>query len=195
MVRPMRPAWLSPTPLRLCDDMTRIEVDIPEGTSGEYSIEIGSDALYGRAKPDEYDSYTLLYRNGEQRLLLMLNSESEYEEHQWLWDRMKGDILIAGLGIGMVNEMLVESDDVISVTIIEKEQDVVDLVWEHCAKDDRFTLIVADIETWDMPEGSHWDVGWLDTWIDTNTLNKKEYRLLMKERYGTYCDEMACWEI
>jgi len=180
--------------------MTRIEVDIPEGTSGEYSIEIGIDVPYERVKPDDYDSYTLLYQDrvypeGERRLLLMLNSEAEYEEHQWLWDRMKGDILIAGLGIGMVNEMLVESDDVTSVTIIEKEQDVVDLVWEHCAKDDRFTLIVADIETWDMPEGSHWDVGWLDTWIDTNTLNKKEYRLLMKERYGTYCDEMACWEI
>jgi len=187
------------------DNMTRVEVDIPEGTSGDYTIEIGSDNLYEKAKPDDYESYTHLYHNatnysfqgaieGRQKLLLMLNSEAEYEEHQWLWDRMEGDILIAGLGIGMVNEMLVESDDVTSVTIVEKEQDVVDLVWEHCAKDDRFTLIVDDIETWDIPEDSHWDVIWFDSWIETNSLSKEEYKVFLQERYGSYCDELECWD-
>jgi len=174
-------------------NMVRVEVDIPEGTSGDFSIEVGNYTPYQMAKPDDYSSYTMLWRGGNQRLL-MLNSEAEYEEHQWLWDRMEGDILIAGLGIGMVNEMLVESDDVTSVTIVEKEQDVADLVWEHCAKDDRFTLVIADIETWDVPEGSHWDVGWFDSWIEDNFMSKVDYRDFIINRYDSFCNELECWE-
>ena len=107
---------------------------------------------------------------------------------------MEGDILIAGLGIGMVNELLVDSDDVTSVTIVEKEQDVVDLVWEHCAKDDRFTLVVDDIETWDVPEDSSWDVGWFDSWIEDNPMSKAAYRDFIMDRYSVFCEELECWD-
>ena len=49
------------------------------------------------------------------------------------------------------------------MTIIENSQDVIDLVWPHCTKDNRFTLIKADIETWTPPANSYWDVIWFDT--------------------------------
>ena len=77
---------------------------------------------------------------------IMQDSEAEYNAHQWLWDNATGDVLIGGLGIGLVNEVLIDNDDITSVTIVENSQDVIDLVWEHCAKDDRFTLIQEDLE-------------------------------------------------
>jgi hypothetical protein len=59
----------------------------------------------------------------------MQDTSREYDEHDWLVQRMSGDVLIGGLGIGMIHIPLLASSDVTSVTIVEKEQDVIDLVW------------------------------------------------------------------
>ena len=98
----------------------------------------------------------------DQYLSVMQDSFTEFEEHQWLWGNATGDILITGLGLGYINEWLIKAPGITSVTIIEKHQDVIDLVWDHCAKDERFTLIHADADNWEIPEGSSWDCIWID---------------------------------
>ena len=181
--------------------MTRIEVDIPEGTSGDFEIAHYTNEttdnhwqVYLEMKVESHDSYTVLIKNSVNTYMpIMQDSEAEYNEHQWLWDNATGDVLIAGLGIGFVNEVLIANDNITSVTIVEIEQDVVDLVWEHCAKDDRFTLIIDDIETWDIPSDSSWDIAWFDTWDTKNILTMKEYNDLMIEKYSSYCDEIGIW--
>ena len=107
--------------------------------------------------------------------------------------RLSGDILIGGLGIGMIHIPLLASSDITSVTIVEKNQDVIDLVWANCAKDDRFTLIHADINTWTPPEGSSWDVAWFDTWLTFDEPNS-DYIARMNDRYGSYVSEIGGWE-
>ena len=39
-------------------------------------------------------------------------SEGEYREHQWRWSNATGDVLIGGLGIGMVNEFLINAPNI-----------------------------------------------------------------------------------
>ena len=181
--------------------MTRIEVDIPEGTSGDFEIAHYTNETtdnywqeYLALKNESHDSYTVLLKDSVKTYMpIMQDSEAEYNEQQWLWDNATGDVLIAGLGIGFVNEVLIANDNITSVTIVEIEQDVVDLVWEHCAKEDRFTLIIDDIETWDIPSDSSWDIAWFDTWDTNNTLTMKEYNDLMIEKYSSYCDEIGIW--
>ena len=56
------------------------------------------------------------------------------------------------------NKELIDNHTFNSVTIIENSQEVIDMVWPYCAKDSRFTLIKEDIETWNIPAGSHWDI-------------------------------------
>jgi len=124
---------------------------------------------------------------------IMQDSEGEYREHQWLWDNATGDVLIGGLGIGLSNAVLINNPNVTSVTIIENSQDVIDLVWPHCAKDSRFTLIKDDIETWTPPQNSQWDVMWFDTWCSDNSLNWTEYKIAMTNRYSNYCTSLAFW--
>ena len=102
-------------------------------------------------------------------------------------------MLIGGLGIGMVNEFLINAPNINSVTIIENSQDVIDLVWPHCAKDNRFTLIKADMETWTPPANSHWDVIWLDTWCADNPLQPRDYEQLMTARYSPYTNNIGFW--
>ena len=182
--------------------MTRIEVDIPEGTSGDYEIAIYTDEttekdwqLYlsmPKCANESSDSWTVLLK--ENCLMpIMQNSDAEYVEHQWLWDTMTGDILVGGLGIGMINQALIDNPDVTSVTIIEISQDVVDLVWDDCPKDDSFSLIVADFETWTPPEGTTYDVIWCDAWLVDNSLTYSAYRNLMTERYSQYTDNIGFW--
>ena len=182
--------------------MTRIEVDIPEGTSGDYEIAIYTDEttekdwqLYinmPKCANESSDSWTVLLK--ENCLMpIMQNSDAEYVEHQWLWNNATGDVLIGGLGLGMCHQPLIDNEAVTSVTIIEVAQDVVDLVWEDCAKDDTFSVVVADFETWTPPEGSSFDTVWGDTWLVDNSLTYVQYRTLITNRYSQYTENIGFW--
>ena len=181
--------------------MSRWEVSgIPDGESGDYKVEVCTE-LVGESSWLNYvnyrsigaGTYTVLFRKyGESWLNIMQDTSQEYDEHAWLIPKMSGDILIAGLGLGVVNVGLLANDAVTSVTIIEKEQDVIDLVWDDCAKDDRFTLIHADINTWEIPEGSSWDAGWFDTWLTTDE-KLSDYQTRMTNKYGSYISEISGW--
>jgi len=182
--------------------MTRIEVDIPEGTSGDYEIAIYTDEttekdwqLYlsmPKCANESSDSWTVLLK--ENCLMpIMQNSDAEYVEHQWLWDNATGDVLIGGLGVGMVNQALIDNPNVTSVTIVELEQDVVDLVWSHCSKDATFTLVVADFETWDPPTGSSFDTVWGDSWLVDNPITMDDYKTVITNRYSQYTDNIGFW--
>ena len=156
-------------------------INIPENQIGNWKIEID---------------------NGECSLVkqsmnksIMKDSVWEHHTHKWLWDNATGDILVAGLGIGFLNKELIDNHNFTSVTIIENSQDVIDLVWPYCAKDSRFTLIKEDIETWNIPTGSHWDIGWFDSWIGDNPLSYGEYIDAMKYKYNSYCDKIGFWNV
>jgi len=148
---------------------------------------------------NETTDWKLEMDNGELSLIkksigsIMKDSATEYYQHQWLWDNATGDILVAGLGIGFLNKELINNHNFNSVTIIENSQEVIDMVWPYCARDSRFTLIKEDIETWNVPEGSHWDIGWFDSWISDNPLSYNGYISAMRNKYSSYCDKVGAW--
>jgi|TARA_R100000455_G_C6201388_1_gene72044 hypothetical protein len=180
---------------------------IPDGEIGEYRIHnctesTGEDSWLNYVNYASVPSgdYTVLYRKfGNAYLNIMQDTDREYTEHDWLTQRMSGDILIGGLGIGMVHIPLLASDDVTSVTVVESEQAVIDLVWDHCAKDDRFTLVHDDIHTWTPPAGSSWDVGWFDTWLthdddgNGNLITSDDYKTMIQNKYGSLITEIGGW--
>ncbi len=179
--------------------MTRIRVQIPPGKSGDFEIAHFTDTTtrnmwqtYLEMKKESYGSYTVLLKEGCP-MPIMQDSEAEYNEHAPLFENATGDVLIGGLGIGFCHQKLIDNPDVTSVTIVEKYQEVVDLVWEHCPKDDRFSLVVADIEEWEPSEGTSWDYAWFDTWLIDNLLDYKQHRAFMEERYGEYVTTIGSW--
>ena len=177
----------------------RIEVDIPEGVSGDYEVAHYTDEttdnmwqMYLDMKDETHDAHTVLLKAGC-LMPIMQDSEAEYNEHQWLWDNAEGDVLVGGLGLGMCHQPLIDNPNVTSVTIIELEQDVVDLVWDDCAKDDTFSVVVADFETWTPPEDSSFDTVWGDTWLVDNSLSMAEYRTLINNKYSQYTENIGFW--
>lgn len=182
--------------------MSRIEVGLPTGVSGDYEVAIYTDQTtdknwqaylsMSKMANDEYDTWTVLLKAGCP-MPIMQNSAAEYVEHQWLWDNASGDVLIGGLGIGFVHKKLIDNPNVTSVTIVEISQDVIDLVWDDCEKDDTFTLVVADFETWTPPEGATYGVVWADTWLVDNPLNINQYKSAIAAHYGDYTDNVKFW--
>ena len=184
---------------QIYDKRSTWTVDIPEGTVGTHSIVHYNIENYdnwtdywkrynqARKEAPHLRNYTVLLRE-DQSLSVMQDSFTEYEEHQWLWGHATGDILITGLGLGFVNEWLIKAPGITSVTIIEKHQDVIDLVWDHCAKDERFTLIHDDADTWDIPDGSNWDCVWLDHEI--SGISQMEE---LKDKYSPYATTIGSY--
>ena len=177
----------------------KVNVDIPIGISNDFEIVYYTNETtdnnwqaYLSLKDESHDNYTVLLKAGCNQPI-MQDSEAEYNEHQWLWDNATGDVLIGGLGIGLVNQVLIDNPNITSVTIIENSQDVIDLVWEHCSKDERFTLIQENIETWEIPTDSSWDIAWFDTWLVDNSLSMREYKTLINNKYSPFCNSIRVW--
>lgn len=109
--------------------------------------------------------------------------------------RAHGNILIAGLGIGMILKPILESNTTKSVTVIEKFQDVIDLVHPHI-EHPKLQVIHADIFKWLPFDKTKYDIIYFDIWPNICSDNLKEMNKLHK-KFTPYLKSrgwMASWE-
>ena len=133
--------------------------------------------------------HLMLFYNNDS---IMSNSKDESKEHEKFWENATGDVLITGLGLGFCHANLINNPNITSVTIIEKYQEVIDLTWDNCIRDDRFKLIHADANTWEI-EG-HWNCIWIDHWVHNMSEDtEEEFVKSMAEKYGPHCDWLGFW--
>lgn len=116
---------------------------------------------------------------------LMMSDGPEEKRTNWEFVyKAKGSVFIAGLGIGMVLAEILKKKEVVSVTIVEKYQDVVDLVLPHF-KDARVTCIVSDIFDYRPEKGTKYDTIYFDIWPDICTDNLEDIATL-HQRFKHY---------
>ena len=109
-------------------------------------------------------------------------------------ERAHGDVLIAGLGLGMILHPILDKPAVSSVTVVEKYHDVVDLISPTLPNDDRLTIITDDIFTWIPTINRRYDVIWFDIWPDMEAHRLREMRQLHR-RFRNYLNSSnpECW--
>ena len=124
----------------------------------------------------------------------MSDTPSEIRDHMEPILVAKGNVLIAGLGIGMVLQACLEKPEVKHVTVIELSPEVIELVGGHykAKYGDRLTIIQADIMEWKPPKGERWDVFWADIW-DNKCGDNTDEMTKLNRRYGRRTDWKACW--
>ncbi|MDR8350775.1 hypothetical protein FPK35_22890, partial [Acinetobacter baumannii] len=83
--------------------------------------------------------------------VVMSNTPMEIRTCMDFIERATGHVLINGLGLGMVLNAVLMKADVTHVTVIEKEQDVINLVAASFADDKRVEIICADAMTFVQP--------------------------------------------
>ena len=158
----------------------KYEVNIPAGVSGDYKIVEGLDTILQQNINGEW-------------LTIMADSELEANQAKEFLDAATGDVLLAGLGIGMVLQPLIDNDNVTSITIVEKFQEVIDLVWTHTPSSSKITLVNDDIYTW-TPD-KNYDVAWFDSFINPidGLDNLGEYKTQMQDKYENIVGSGFFW--
>lgn len=114
----------------------------------------------------EAGTYTRLHADGD---LQMSDTPMERRTNADFLRRAHGDVLIGGLGIGMLPITLLRTDrpervEVRSITVVEKSSDVIALVSPHLSDDPRLTIVHADVLTWKPPIGKTYDTLYFDIW-------------------------------
>ncbi len=171
-------------------------VSVPEGQKGRYKVErfktehIDFGALkHGRDVPMG-ETFTRLRRdNGKGDFeswgakTVMSDTPAEYRDHTFFIHWCQGHVLIAGLGIGLVLQEVAKKKEVTMVTVVEIEQDVIDLVWPHYQKmfGKKIEVVCADIFEWKPPKGIKYDSAWYDVWDDICSDNLESMKKLHRK--------------
>jgi hypothetical protein len=126
----------------------------------------------GVLKPVPPGSYTMLFRwttatlHKGQGECVMNDMLSELNTHLDFMLRAHGRVLITGLGLGCVTRGVLANPAVQSVTVIERDPDVLKLVRAYMPADPRLTIIEADAVKWCEQSTDTFDCAWHDLWTD-----------------------------
>lgn len=130
--------------------------------------------------PPDPGHYARLTVRGQ---LMMTDTYMEKRTNRAFLDAARGDVLIAGLGLGMIVHPVLAKEGVTSVTVVEKYADVIDLIRPTLPASDKLTLVEADIFTWQPEKGRRWHCIYFDIWPDITTDNLKQMETLHR-RFG-----------
>lgn len=181
--------------------MSLQKVEIPEGKIGPWAVEqfsISEDdiqienmryAFKGIGhRMLQAGTYTRLMCG---RTIVMSDTPAEMCDHWAIVRYATGNVLLNGLGIGMVLRNVLAKDCVTNVTVVEKSPDVIALVGPHYT-DSRVAIIEADALTWKPPKGKRFNAVWHDIWNDICADNLSEIHKLHR-RYGRIADWQGSW--
>lgn len=99
--------------------------------------------------------------------LMMTDTQMEQQTNMGVVRQARGQVLIAGLGIGLILLPILAKPEVTSVTVIEKYEHVVNLVAPALMSQpggEKLTCIHADIFDWKPARGTRWDTIYFDIW-------------------------------
>ena len=113
-------------------------------------------------------------------ILMMSDTDMEKRTNYEFISNAKGDVMIAGLGIGLILHNLekkVKTGEVKSITVYEKYQDVIDLITPYY-KHLPITVKCEDILNYLPPKEEIYDTIYFDIWPTINTDNLKDIKIL-----------------
>jgi hypothetical protein len=147
--------------------------------------------VYGEFKtpspPGTYVSLRVRNDAGESQVMM---SDFHYERATCVEvvRRAHGHVLIAGLGVGMILHPMLKKQEVRSVTVVEKYQDVVDLISPTLPRNRKLSIVRDDIFRWTPPRGNRYDVIWFDIWPDIEVCRLGEMGQLHR-RFRPYLND------
>ena len=151
---------------------------IPEAAQGIASIEhvevsehaSAMSALKGGTSYIPPGRYARLKLRGD---TVMSDTRIEKITNCEVVNRAHGNVLLAGLGIGMILVPILKKREVKSVLVVEKYQDVIDIVAPHFPSR-KLRIVCADIFDWTPEPSAKFDVIYFDIWPDQDTGNLPE---------------------
>lgn len=133
--------------------------------------------------------------------LQMSDTPMEKRTNSYFCIYAHGDILIGGLGIGMIILAIQDSPDVNSITVIEKNPDIIELMTGQHLFNNKVTIICGDVFTWKPEKGVRYDTIYMDIWAYINSSIYRDEMIPLKRKYCHYLKPksispnryLACW--
>jgi len=180
---------------------------IPEGQCGEARIEhfdvTKEDAAFtrvryvasgGRDFPVDPGRYVQLLVEGK---LVMSDTRAEANTNRMVVANAKGNVLIAGLGIGLILIPILRKPEVRRVEVIEISADVITLVEAPLRKAlgrdaKKLKIIHADVREWEPRPFHRWDTIYFDIWGDFSLDDVEEMEAL-HSRFRPFLRNDEAW--
>lgn len=114
--------------------------------------------MAGLLKPKVGENFALIYDFYEDNILLIdlkrsriiyADSTHIQELYAPVVEAACGDVLLFGFGLGFVLLPIMNKPEVTSVTVVEREQEVLDLCASQLKLNDKVRIILADAITWE----------------------------------------------
>lgn len=107
--------------------------------------------------------------------------------------RAHGNVLLFGLGLGLIVGPILAKEDVTKVTVIEYLQENIDAVVPSY-DDPRLHIIQGDARDWLPPDGEKYDIIYFDIFTERSRLNLPKMQDLI-DRYSSYLkpDNKNAW--
>lgn len=182
--------------------LEKISVDVPDGACGKWRVEtfeidekkskfskIRSIATGGRESYIPSGTYKRLMCGTE---VVMSNTPMEIRTNSRFMFLAEGHILINGLGLGMVLVEILKKDSVKSISIIEKNEEVLSLVAPTYQKDKRIKFVNTDALEYKAEKGIIFDYVWHDIWTYICSDNLPEMHKLHR-KYGRRVGWQDSW--
>lgn len=137
--------------------------------------------------------YTQLWYRGD---VMMSDTPMELETNAVAVARATGDVLIGGLGLGLVALAIRRKPAVRTVTVVEIDPVLISLMRQYVPPlQDRITIIPGDI--WDYRPGrTRYDTIYIDVWLNRPNLEDKAEMAKLRARYRRYLRPrgwVGCW--
>lgn len=143
-------------------------INLPEKKVGDYAIEYrvlpaGKRLSILAGGFVRFDTDITIQTLKQNEVLWMSNTPSEVQDMQSLVHWASGNVVVAGLGIGIVATLLSRMDRVKTITVVEISQEVIQLVGPHLGGN--ISVVNADFREWIKTQGeSSFDYLVLDIW-------------------------------
>lgn len=165
-----------------------------KATPGELADMISGDIVDAVAPDPADDRY----------IPVMSDTPSEIAEHAEVIEGASGDVVITGLGLGVIVSALLAKPDVRTITVVEIDKDVIALTGPYYADEPRVTIVNMDAlkaaEAFE-DEGQFFDYAWHDIWTfisegnlsdDTRAEHGISYQTMF-EAYSDIADTQNAW--
>lgn len=154
---------------------------LQEKTVGDFAIEhfeVSEHDLYARLHGIESGEYVKLTQNGN---VVMSDTQMEKETNADFVRNAHGDVLIGGLGIGLIVLAIQDKEAVNTITILEKNEEVIELVKNQLPLNEKVQIVNADAFTY-KPKMKYNTI-YMDIW---NYINEDLYQEEMKPLIAKY---------
>ena len=139
--------------------------------------------------------YVRLKINGH---VIMSDTPMEWRTNRECIYYAHGDVLIGGLGIGMIIMAIQDNESVKSITVVEKNPDVIAAVKDQLPLNDKVRIIEGDVYTY-VPERKY-DCVYMDIWGDISEDTYTDM-VKLKRKYGHFLKPLSespnrfnkCW--